>query len=370
MECLRNIAMLMVVLLHYLSKGEFLAPLTERMAPNNYVAWFLEAFAIGAVNVYVLISGYFMADSEFKLKKLLKLYATVLFYSILVPILMLILCILLPTVKEFFVKSGVTLLGIEDLNLYRLIQYVFPVQMKHYWFVTSYMITYMLSPFLVWGAKYLKKKQFEEILICLLVFFSVFKTVLPVKLENDDLGYSALWFICVFLVAVYIRMYGIPFFKNFSRSFLCYLGSVVLIYGFTMLVRNVYFWTGKLSDFVQAPYSYNHVFNLFGAVALFYTFYHIKLSENESFGKLCVLFGPHTLGVYLLHEHVEVRWVWPKWFGATINVPTWMLILKCLLTVLVVYGIGIAVDIFRDKIFKKFEKKKGNVPVHHDLGRR
>lgn len=370
MECLRNMAMLMVVLLHYLSKGDFLAPLTERMAPNNYVAWFLEAFAIVAVNVYVLISGYFMVDSEFQLKKLGKLLAEVLFYSILIPVVMLLLATCFPTVRDFFEKSGVTLLSFHDLNLYRLIQYFIPLQMEHYWFVTAYVIMYLLSPFLVMGAKVLKKKKFEELLICLLVFFSLAKTILPVKLQMDDLGYGALWFITVFLVAVYIRMYGIPFFKNWQISLLCYLGSVLLIFFTTMAIRYVYFATGKLGNFVQSPYSYNHAFTLFGAVSLFYCFYYLKLSDTENFGKLCVLFGPHTLGVYLLHEHVEVRWVWPKWFGASINVSTWMLILKCFLTILVVYGIGIAVDIFRGIVFKKLSVKKGTTVIYHDQGRR
>ena len=56
-ELLRIIAMLMVVMLHYLGKGELLPTVSLRMDVTGYVAWILESLSIVAVNVYVLISG-------------------------------------------------------------------------------------------------------------------------------------------------------------------------------------------------------------------------------------------------------------------------------------------------------------------------
>ncbi len=58
-EILRILAMLMIVCLHYLSKGGALAAPTGKLAATGYTAWFIEAFCVVAVNVYVLISGYF-----------------------------------------------------------------------------------------------------------------------------------------------------------------------------------------------------------------------------------------------------------------------------------------------------------------------
>ncbi|MDE5952479.1 MAG: acyltransferase family protein, partial [Acetatifactor sp.] len=72
-ELLRILAMMMVVMLHYLSKGELLTSLTEEFDASSYIAWLLEAFSIVAVNVYMLISGYFLVDSGFKLKRLVQL---------------------------------------------------------------------------------------------------------------------------------------------------------------------------------------------------------------------------------------------------------------------------------------------------------
>lgn len=63
-ELLRIIAMLMIVSLHYLSKGGLLGdPSRAKMSATGYAAWLLEAFCLVAVNVYVLISGYFGVDT-------------------------------------------------------------------------------------------------------------------------------------------------------------------------------------------------------------------------------------------------------------------------------------------------------------------
>lgn len=63
-ELLRILAMLMIVCLHYLSKGGLLGdPSRADMTATGYTAWLVEALCLVAVNVYVLISGYFGVDS-------------------------------------------------------------------------------------------------------------------------------------------------------------------------------------------------------------------------------------------------------------------------------------------------------------------
>lgn len=95
-ELLRILAMLMIVSLHYLSKGGILGePARADMTTAGYTAWLIEAFCIVAVNVYVLISGYFGVDARgsrgsgkkltFReaLRKPIKIWKQVFFYSML-----------------------------------------------------------------------------------------------------------------------------------------------------------------------------------------------------------------------------------------------------------------------------------------------
>ncbi len=334
-ELLRILAMMMVVMLHYLSKGELLTPLTEKFGAGAYIAWLLEAFSIVAVNVYMLISGYFLVESGFKAGRLAQLICQVLFYSLLIPLILMAVGILKP----------------GQLTVYRLLQYLFPNQMIHYWFITAYIIMYLLSPVLAAGARQLSRKQLKITIILLLCFFSVSKSVLPVKLEMDNAGYDGLWFVCVFLVAAYIRLYGIPFFQKGKRGVLCYLGGCILIYGLTLGVRLVYLKSGRLGNFIHSPYDYNHILNLFAAISLFYAFSNWKLSGEKFMGKVILRVAPYTLGVYLLHEHIELRTLWPHWLGATLECSPWTLVLRAFGSVFLVFAVGILADMVRGALF-------------------
>ena len=105
-ELLRVISMLMVVMLHYLGKGYLIPALDGAMNATGYVAWFLESMSAVAVNVYMLISGYFLVESSFKLGRLLNLLCQVIFYSVLVPIVLICLGIL----------------PLSDISFYQLLQ--------------------------------------------------------------------------------------------------------------------------------------------------------------------------------------------------------------------------------------------------------
>ena len=72
-ELLRILAMLMVVSLHYLAKGKLLPEMTGTLSGQGYLAWFLEALSICAVDVYVLISGYFLVETGFRCSRLIRL---------------------------------------------------------------------------------------------------------------------------------------------------------------------------------------------------------------------------------------------------------------------------------------------------------
>lgn len=351
-ELLRILAMMMVVMLHYLSKGKVLPALTGSMDGTGYAAWILETLSIVAVNVYMLISGFFLVESGFKCRRLVQLLLQVLFYSLLVP-----LCL-----------TAAGILDMGGITVYQLLQYVLPVQMLQYWFATAYVIMYLFSPLLGMAVRHMSKKQLQVTLGLLLLLLSVGKSILPVQLEMDNLGYDAVWFLCVYLTAAYIRLYGIPLFKNGRISAGLYAAGCAAIFGVTMLVRFVYLRTGSLEYFINAAYGYNHILNLFAAAALFYAFTYLKIPE----GKLSRLFcriGPLTFGVYLLHEQVELRYLWPGWLGAgTVN--NWLLfVLHAIACVLIVFTVGILADLLRSLIFKGAGRLLKRTPPARWIGR-
>lgn len=338
-ELLRILSMLMVVMLHFLGKGNLLPDLAGEMDKTGYVAWFMESLCIVAVNVYMLISGYFLVESSFKVGRLLSLICQVLFYSMLVPV----------------VLGCVGVLPVETITVYQLLQYVFPTLMEHYWFVTAYVLMYLLSPFLATAVHHMSKRKLQITLVLLLAVMSLSKSVLPVQLEMDNFGYDALWFVCVYLVASYIRLYGIPFFSSAKKSLGMYVLAVLGIYALSMLLHMVCVRTGSLEFFVDVAFEYNHIFNLFAAVALFYTFLHLDIPDGKLSGCICKV-GSLSFGVYLLHEQVEIRYLWPTWLGAGEIDGIGRLILGSVGAVLCVFVAGALVDATRAMIFRGISK--------------
>ncbi len=351
-EALRILAMFMVLVLHYLDKGRILTPLAEPFTVNSYVAYFLESLAIVAVNVYVLITGYFMCESSMKVSRLLQILCQVMWYVLLIPVVL-------------------ALLGQVDVTAfttYDWLKLFFPVHMKHYWFVTSYVILMLFVPFLNPAIKHMSRMQ-HLTATALLVLYQMFpKSVLPVVFTDDDAGYGPIWLICLYLIAAYIRKYGIPFFSSFKKSLLCYLAGAVGIWGSILVMRQVYFAIDAFGERMDFALHYNHVFCLFASVALFYAFVHWKPREN-GVSRCIVKAAPYTFGVYLLHEHVLVGYNWTKWLQVapadSVLVTVITLIWKCAL----VLGIGLFLDWLRSLVFHGMGKVLARTPIPHMINR-
>lgn len=277
-----------------MGKGGALGDLSASTMKNyEYLAWILEALAIVAVNVYMLLSGFFLVESSFKLKRLLSLLLQVWFYSIGVGL----------------AAAAFGYLPWGEVNIYYLLFLFLPILKKHYWFMTAYVFLYLFIPFLSAGIRHLTKKQLQMTIILMLIYFSGIKSLLPIVLDTDSRGYDCIWYVCVFLVAAYIRLYGLPFFKNKRRSIAVYLGAATGIFLFTMAFRLIYLKTGRLQTVLDRAYDYNHLLVLAASVGLFYLFFHMKIKSAKAAAFICKI-SPYTLGVYLLHEHVAVRYEW------------------------------------------------------------
>ncbi|SOY29497.1 Acyltransferase family protein [Acetatifactor muris] len=343
LEMLRCVAMMMVVVLHYLGKGELLSDLAgDRLGAGAVAAWLLEAFCIVAVNVYMLISGYFLCCSSFKVSRLIRLWLQVWVYSVGVGLL--------------GALSGV-LTGV-DFDAHYLLTLVFPISMGHYWFMTAYVFLYLLLPFVAAAAGRMTRQQLQAALSLLLFTFCILKSVLPLRLETDGMGYDCLWYLCVFLTAAYIRRFGIPFLEKSKNCLFLYVGGCLLIFGGTFLLRAVYLRTGSLGRMLKMCLEYNHILPFLAAVGLFGAFARMKLK-----GRCAELFcriGPCTLGVYLLHENLGFRYAWQSWFGAGKAAAAMAeggpgavgtLLLWTAAAVLGIFVCGIFVDMLRKGIF-------------------
>ena len=83
LDILRIVSMIMIVILHYCTFGYQITK-NDSVGNNAPLLWFIYGLCYVAVNLYVLISGYFLCESKFQWKKVLKLAVEVWFYSIII----------------------------------------------------------------------------------------------------------------------------------------------------------------------------------------------------------------------------------------------------------------------------------------------
>ena len=345
LELLRCVAMMMVIVLHYLGKGGMLSDLTgAAVSKAETAAWLLESFCIVAVNVYIFISGYFLCTSSFKVSRLIQLWLQIWAYSVGVGLIGALTGVLQETA----------------FDTHYLLTLLFPVTMGHYWFMTAYVFLYLLLPFVGMAVKKMTKGQMQAALGILLLAFCVSKSILPVQLEMDRQGYDCLWYLCVFVAAAYVRRFGSAFLERKGRGLLLYAGCCLLVFGGTFALREVYLRTGGLERRIKMCLEYNHVLPFLAAAGLFGAFCRVRLRGRAA--DMVNRIAPYTLGVYLLHENLGLRYTWQKWLGAeglaaaVGNADSGFgavgsLFLWTGAAVLAVFACGILVDVARKGIF-------------------
>lgn len=359
LELLRCVAMMMVVVLHYLGKGNLLTDLTkESLHGAQLAAWLLESFCIVAVNVYMFLSGYFLSRSSFRLSRLIQLWLQIWVYSV-----------------AFGLAGALSgVMAETDFDIHCILTILFPVSMEHYWFMTAYVFLYLLLPLAGTAAEKLTKRQLQVTVALMLFAFCILKSILPVRLETDKKGYDCIWYLCVFLAAVYVRRFGLPILKKGRGCLLLYAGCCMGIFAGTMALRQVYLRTGSLERIIKLFLEYNHILPFLAAVGLFGIFSRMKIEGRAA--DLINKIAPCTLGVYLLHENIGLRYTWQSWLGAervaagmagNVWSGTAGLLLGTAGAVAAVFLCGVLVEMARQRLFRVLHRGLLGIPPYRRL---
>lgn len=336
LELLRIIAMLMVIALHYFGKGEALISFgQEGYNYNTTISWIFESLSYCATNLYVLISGYFLVNSSFKIEKLIKLWIQILFYSLII----FAVCYL------FHIGDPA-----EYADIYGKAHFVFPVLTKHYWFASIYIVFYLLSPFMAKLVNALTKKQLSTLIIIMCIFYTtLLTTTVILAYDWHDKGMGIIWFFILFLIAGYIRLYG----KDKPNSFVnisIYIVASLLSFVLMILFTFVYKATGKGSGNIELFFNYNSPTILVASVALFNAFRGLELKESI-LTKIILFISPLTFGIYLIHEHISLRGLWISFWKVPQMHENPIFILHFVGVVLAVFIICACVELLRKTVF-------------------
>lgn len=314
-ELLRIVLAFMIIILHYFcyELGGALGNIPNNTI-NYYFAYFIESACIIAVNVFILMTGYYMHDkSEIKISKVLKLIYLTTFYGILFLIINVLYNDIIINTKniKFFMTA------IIDR-----------------WFIIIYIILYLLIPYINKLIKELDKNNFENLLAILLLFFYIWPTFWT-KTTILDKGYGIVNFITLYLTGAYIKIYYNNF-NSFKKSSLIYFLCTCI--------------TAVLGLINKNAFDYNSIFNFISAIALFEMFKAIKIKNCKTINKLAT----YTLSTYIIHEnHLIVVGLYKNMFKTPNYYNSKYLIIHLFITTIGIYSICVLLEWIRRLIMKK-----------------
>ena len=286
LDLLRIISMLMIITVHYCTHGYYIRT-AGSIGSKSPMLWQIYSLCYCAVNIYVLISGYFLCKSEFKWKKVLKLIIEVLFYSIIIGII-------------FF------LFHLYDFNSLRdFLRVIFPIMSNTYWFISIYLVLYIASPYLNKFIKLLDKKEYQKFIIINAIIFLLCNNLIPgTNLIDTTRGYGLLWFIFLYFVSAYIRLYDLPKIRNIYYLILYFVFSYITYISRFISIK----YLSSIDIFRETKdilFSYNSITMFLSALCLFLFFKNIDIKPRMPglIEKLSIA----TFGVYLIHDNFLLR---------------------------------------------------------------
>lgn len=370
-ELLRIICMLMIIVLHAYTYGGLNQLSNAQGGSFETTSDFIWSFFRTPVNVFMIITGYFMSKDVLDFKKsyrrIPKVYATMLFYSILLTLTALIIYsqdsfYIPPETTDTLTSADKLELGvIEDFSpkylTYSIIKMFFPLLSKQWYFLTNYVIILLLSPFINKVLAEIDKKQFKILLGLLFIFLSIYPTISKMgglkeifstnKVLPIEQGKSMISFLFMFIIGAYLKR----FVKDDEKLHFKYLGYFV---GLCIIDFSLYYFLNDVMLNKVGLYNgsvfgqFSNPFVILESVCIFLFFRGFQFKS-----KVINYIAGTTIGIYAIHEHPLIRgFIWSHNELGDINLYNNIGgILYVIATILEIFIICSVIDIARQGIF-------------------
>lgn len=323
-ELLRLICMFLIVMHHFGMHA------CDRINVNYLAISFnkvlVQLFTYGGkfgVDVFIIMTGFFLVSKSFKISKIVRLYALSSFYSV---------CILL---------LGFAM-GWSVSNKFILTS-IFPVEFVSYWFISDYLLLYLLFPII---NVLLKRIDFYSYVYALGIGGYVV-CIFPMFTFSHSSG--LLLFTYLYSIGAFIRLYGerIPaFFKSIWFPMITFVAIFVLLLMFDFLGDNLG------SRFLLHNSTFTSVADnplmVCMSAGVFMVFSRIKIKSG-----LINSLAVSVFAVYLIHENQLLKKViWGDLFSPMRHFDSWLFLIYSVLCILLVFLSCLMIDRLRILLLK------------------
>lgn len=324
-ELLRVISMLMVVLGHYYVLSYF--GNINTVSFNLVGMQFLGAWSKVAVDIFVIITGYFLVNQTFRWKKVLKLLSCTYFWGIIVLLLGFALGLSIKT--DYIYKS---LFPLTPLN----------------WFARSYLLLYVSIPLFNKIINSVSKARLGQIIIGLTTIFYTVPTLISTFISGGGYLTSYFTFGIMYMIGAYIRKYGDA--KLDKISIYAGIASIILI--LTSILWNDFHMHEELYIMYLA-HKGNSVVGLLAAIGIFTIFKNIKISYNPFINTV----ASTTFAVYLIHNNPIIsNWLWNSMVSSKDYFESPFFLLHMLGVTLLIFAVCSILEWLRLKAFDNYIK--------------
>lgn len=327
LELFRIIAMLLIVAHHYVVNSGLLNLITTDL--NSPKSLFVLLFGWGGktgINCFVLITGYFMCNSHITLRKGLQLLLEVEFYKIVIFVI--------------FVATGYI-----DFSIKLMLKSVLPITSVSDGFISSYLIFFCFIPFLNILVHGMNRKQHLILTGLSLLVLSIFPC-LRIRVLYSYVS----WFMVIYFIAAYIRLYPPKFAKN--QKLLGMLTFISLICSWLSVLGGAQMYAlfnKKLWYFLVADS--NKPLAVITALFAFMFFKNLKLEYNRHINSIAA----STFGVFLIHANSNAmrQWLWKDTLDNEGHFLHSNIYFHSILSVLGVYIVCTVIDFIRIQMIEK-----------------
>lgn len=285
-----------------------------------------------------------MCDKDTKLSKLITIWFTVIFYSV--------LCLMISII--FFQKR---------VGLFDILHTMFPLSSKTSWFVIAYFGMLICSRYINIVINQLDKTKYQMTIILLTVVFVVWNDIaLNADIFELKNGYCFAWFIYIYIVTGYVKKYNVA--EKIHHPFsLCFISSFMNL-GITFIIYVLINRFPLINEYISTELlvRYNSLLVVCASFFLFIGFLKIKISFGNVLSRMTCYLASFSLDVYLFHHNAYIRDdMWSK-IKQIVNLQIdSFFVLKIFAIVFIVFALGclsgnirkfVLGRLFRNKLFQ------------------
>ena len=270
---MRVVCILLIIMYHYVAHGSFFF---REYIPQKLFYSATGIWGLAGVLGFVMVSSHFLYSSgSFSIQKALRTVFEAAFYSTAITLIL--------------IFTGQIKLADADI-----LKCVFSFYSRQYWFITDYVLFYMLTPFIKLLCDNLSIRNHRLFLIVFYVIAFIMNSILHV----DFLSRLGI-FVYIYILVAYLNKKPDNFFqRNYkwmsATVFALTMTIVCLLVFFSKNGNNNYYGV-QLADISAITSSLMFA----AAVCLYFIFKNM----NIKYSKLLTVLGSSTLGIYLIHEH-------------------------------------------------------------------